>query len=82
MTTLAFTGANPHLRDDAKLAILRARGKGLLEPQPCVVCGDPAEGHHEDYGRPLDLTWLCRLHHSWRHRYGQTVDEMRAEIVQ
>ena len=29
--------------------------------------GDKAEAHHEDYSRPLDVVWLCSLHHHRRH---------------
>jgi DNA-binding NtrC family response regulator len=36
---------------------------------PCVVCGDPeSEGHHPDYNKPLQITALCRKHHSEIHR--------------
>ncbi len=51
-----------------------ARRKGLLERQPCEVCGDPkTDGHHEDYSAPLMVRWLCRKHHKARHQ------EMRCE---
>ena len=23
--------------------------------------------HHEDYEKPLDITWLCRSHHALLH---------------
>ena len=42
--------------------------RGLIKPAPCSDCGSPAaEKHHEDYGRPLDITWLCRACHLARH---------------
>jgi hypothetical protein len=25
------------------------------------------DAHHDDYARPLDVTWLCRRHHQQRH---------------
>jgi hypothetical protein len=42
--------------------------RGLLQPQPCSVCGEPkAEAHHDDYERPLHVVWLCRAHHKQLH---------------
>lgn len=38
--------------------------RGLIERQPCEVCGaEPADGHHDDYDRPMAVRWLCRKHH-------------------
>src|SRR3990170_3242747 len=42
--------------------------RGLIEPKPCEVCGEAAEKHHQDYGKPLDVRWLCRIHHVEHHR--------------
>lgn len=42
--------------------------KGLVEKQPCEVCGDlRVHGHREDYEKPLDVIWLCPLHHAELH---------------
>lgn len=42
---------------------------GKLMKQPCAVCLSPrAEKHHPDYGKPLDVIWLCRKHHAQAHR--------------
>ena len=42
---------------------------GRVEKQPCIICGKfPAEGHHHDYWKPLDVIWLCRKHHAALHR--------------
>lgn len=40
-----------------------------MKQEPCVVCGskENIEGHHEDYSKPRDITWLCRNHHYERH---------------
>lgn len=47
-------------------------GQGHVEKQPCYVCGDnDAEAHHEDYGKPLDIQWLCKNHHNELHRKGK-----------
>lgn len=40
---------------------------GDLIQQPCEVCGEFAEAHHEDYGHPLSVRWLCRTHHREHH---------------
>lgn len=42
----------------------------LVKPDCCQRCGSHCEvhAHHEDYYRPLEVTWLCRPCHSKRHR--------------
>ena len=41
---------------------------GKLKKKPCEVCGSKkADGHHEDYSKPLEVKWLCRLHHKQAH---------------
>ena len=42
----------------------RALRDGRLTRQPCEVCGSlRTEMHHDDYSRPLDVRWLCKVHH-------------------
>jgi len=41
--------------------------RGLITPQPCEICGKPAEAHHPDHANPLRVQWLCRLHHKRLH---------------
>ena len=37
---------------------------GFLRHGPCEVCGLPiTDGHHDDYSQPLNVRWLCKLHH-------------------
>lgn len=51
-------------RKEVHKAILR----GALKKQPCVDCGiSKAQAHHEDYSKPLDVTWLCAVCHGKRH---------------
>jgi hypothetical protein len=41
---------------------------GLLEPQPCEVCGAKSvEMHHDNYNAPLSVRWLCFRHHRMAH---------------
>ena len=45
------------------------RRKGKLKPELCEVCGDEqVQMHHDDYGKPLKVRWLCHLHHLQLHR--------------
>lgn len=50
--------------------VAEAIKSGDLIRQPCEVCGDDGdvEAHHADYGRPLDVQWLCPKHHKQWHR--------------
>ena len=52
----------------AHKALASAVNRGLIEPQPCEVCGAlHAEAHHDDHHRPLEVRWLCRKHHKALH---------------
>ncbi len=46
--------------------------KGLLvRPDNCSECGSAAkkiEGHHENYHKPLEVIWLCKVCHRNKHR--------------
>lgn len=60
---------NPE-RYAARAAVATALRDGRLERSPCAECGDPkSEAHHEDYGKPLEVAWLCFRCH--RRRHGQ-----------
>lgn len=57
----------------ARNSVAWAVKTGKLKPEPCEVCGGfPAEAHHEDYSRPLDVKWLCRKHHWQLHMRAAT----------
>ena len=53
----------------AHQAVALAIKSGELLRQPCEVCGeaDLVEAHHETYDKPLDVRWLCALHHRQLH---------------
>lgn len=41
---------------------------GKIEKRLCERCGSAVvHAHHEDYSKPLDVMWLCPLHHKQRH---------------
>lgn len=46
---------------------------GKLVKQPCQVCGSvDVHAHHYDYDKPLDVLWLCPLHHeAWHQEHGE-----------
>ena len=49
--------------------VRRALASGKLTKMPCLVCGSTVvEGHHEDYMKPLEVVWLCKIHHEDVHR--------------
>lgn len=52
------------------------RWKGLKK-KPCIACGvlEKVQAHHEDYSKPLDITWLCPTHHNDRHHNGLKIEE-------
>lgn len=45
----------------ARNAVSNAVRDGRLIKTPCVRCGsaDRVQGHHHDYRKHLDVTWLC-----------------------
>lgn len=42
----------------------------LTRPESCSRCAvvAPLDAHHEDYYKPLEVTWLCETCHGLRHR--------------
>lgn len=51
-------------RDITKKAI----NSGKIKRGRCIVCKIPnAQAHHEDYSKPLQITWLCASHHRQHH---------------
>lgn len=52
----------------ARSAVKHALLIGVLVRKPCERCGsENSEAHHEDYSKPLEVIWLCRLDHAARH---------------
>jgi hypothetical protein len=57
----------------AHKAVRGALSHGELAIGPCDQCGMTAAivAHHFDYTKPLEVVWLCRIHHRQLH-YGST----------
>ena len=54
--------------------VMVAIKKGLINPQPCEVCGEEkSQAHHDDYSKPLEVRWLCNKHHrQWHAKHGKS----------
>lgn len=56
----------------ARRAVMRYVAAGKLVKQPCEVCGSSeVHGHHDDYSKPLEVRWLCPIHHNEHHTIGR-----------
>lgn len=84
-STKRYRKRNPE-RHAAHQAVTSAIESGRLIKQPCEKCGDTkhVQAHHDDYSKPLDVTWLCRRchcsHHSKIRRLKATPSERAASI--
>lgn len=50
----------------AQNAVNNAVRDQRLKKEPCAMCGAAkhVHGHHKDYSKPLEVTWLCaKCHH-------------------
>lgn len=58
----------------AVTAVGNAIRLGKLTRQPCEKCGSTTrvEAHHDDYSKPLDVRWLCHIHHGEHHAARKT----------
>ena len=42
---------------------------GKIFREKCVICNNiNTEAHHNNYDFPLEITWLCKLHHEKLHK--------------
>jgi hypothetical protein len=52
----------------AHVATGNAIRSGKLVKGSCEVCGSlVVDAHHDDYSKPLEVRWLCRVHHLIHH---------------
>lgn len=60
-------------------AVARAIVKGLINRAACLMCGDTkVVAHHDDYSKPLDVMWLCTVHHKARHAFLEMMEATEA----
>jgi len=48
--------------------VITALRNGSLIKLPCETCGEKAHAHHDNYNNPLNVKWLCHLHHMELHK--------------
>lgn len=65
----AYIKRNRHKRK-AHIILGNALRDGKIIKQPCEVCEstDRIHAHHDDYSKPLDVRWLCPVHHTELHK--------------
>lgn len=75
---VSWAQRNPEKRR-AQVAVSNALRDGRLRREPCCVCGEKkTQAHHEDYGKPLAVIWLCSEHHAAHHRIEDAVAQALA----
>ena len=56
-------------KEKAQHALRYSVNSGKIKRLSCEVCRDKkSHGHHPDYSKPLEVIWLCQLHHAQEHR--------------
>jgi hypothetical protein len=57
------------LKQNARRMFAYAVKIGKIKRGYCAVCKKPdAQGHHDDYYKPLEVRWFCPLHHAEAHK--------------
>ena len=53
----------------ARTAVSNAIRDGRLQRGQCesTGCNRKPEAHHEDYSKPLEVRWVCKIHHELIH---------------
>ena len=64
-----LTDEEKRIRAQARGIVTKAIRKGDLVREPCERCGKvPGHAHHRNgYTDPLDVVWLCAMHHGMEH---------------
>lgn len=61
-------GVEQKIKQNARQKVYLAIKEGKIVRQPCEKCGEKSEAHHPDYSKPLEVKWLCIIHHTEEHR--------------
>ena len=63
-----YVKRNPKKRKAQQLLQYAVKTK-RIKKEPCKICGKIklVQGHHKDYSKPLEVVWLCPLHHKHVH---------------
>lgn len=67
---------DPRLRSrhEARWKVRHAIEAGRLVRAACESCGEvKAQGHHDDYSKPLDVRWLCGPCHREWHKHNTPI---------
>lgn len=43
--------------------------RAKLKKEKCFCGEKEVHAHHDDYSKPLEVMWLCRIHHKERHKF-------------
>lgn len=68
-------------RRAAQVQLGNAVRDGRVIPWPvCAVpeCGERPEAHHPNYDAPLDVVWLCPVHHKQTHAMARHMNRLAA----
>ena len=61
--------------DRAHRMVAYAIKKNNLKKETCAICDSPnTNAHHEDYDYPLDVIWLCAVHH-------RNIEKIKADVI-
>ena len=68
----------------AQNATNRAIRKGvLIRPNECSECLDicKAQAHHDNYNKPLEVRWLCRMCHNAWHKVNKPIEHKERKEI-
>ena len=67
---------NPYYLKNPYYAVQKSIADGELQRGSCEICdGIATRGHHDDYSKPLDVRWLCPVHHAQWHKNNKAIGQ-------